>query len=147
MRSIRVGVFETNSSSCHSISFSKDYLDKQAEKDIQNYISDNSLVIELGEFGWGYDESRSSYVKASYILTMCHVNEDIINMRNILELIGTVTHCLNVSVSNENNCYIDHESVMSIKSLLEDIPGKTLMDKAKNFIFDSRIKLIIDGAG
>ena len=94
MKTVRIGVFETNSSSCHSISIDKNYFDKNTY-DIYNYIKDGALIIELGEFGWGYDESNSSYVKASYILTMCHETNDMANMSNILDLIGTaVQHFL-----------------------------------------------------
>ena len=146
MKTVRIGVFETNSSSCHSISIDKNYFDKNT-CDIYNYIKDGSLIIELGEFGWGYDESNSSYVKASYILTMCHETNDMTNMSNILDLIGTAVKCYNVGINNEDQCYIDHESVMPLEAFLKDVSGKTLMNKVKNFIFDPGIKIIIDGNG
>jgi hypothetical protein len=58
MKTIRNNVFETNSSSCHSITFSTGYPDDQ--KDYQ------LLVTGDGDFGWGYDKLETPAEKMNY---------------------------------------------------------------------------------
>ena len=62
MRTIRSLVFETNSSSMHSISITGN----------DNYQKPKQSIIkgEFGEFGWGYDNLDTVYKKLSYVLTM-----------------------------------------------------------------------------
>jgi hypothetical protein len=59
MKKIRQGVFETNSSSTHSICIAK-----EAELTLPK-----SLAFTFGEFGWGYDRLSSTGEKASYLYT------------------------------------------------------------------------------
>jgi hypothetical protein len=56
---IRRGVFETNSSSTHSICISKD----------GDYSLPSSIEFVTGEFGWEISELRSIEEKASYLYT------------------------------------------------------------------------------
>jgi hypothetical protein len=56
---IRRGVFETNSSSTHSICISKD----------GDYSLPSSIDFVMGEFGWEISELRSIEEKASYLYT------------------------------------------------------------------------------
>ena len=55
---IRQGVFETNSSSTHTICINKDF-------DCTNL--DTNLKFGIGEFGWGWDEHYDIYTKAAYL--------------------------------------------------------------------------------
>lgn len=143
---VRNGVWETNSSSCHSITIHKgDYV--LNTKDFDSYITNGKLSIELGEFGWGYDESNDGYVKASYLLTMCKMLDSTCDEQNIIDLLGAILHIHDITLTNEDDCYIDHESVMSLHCLLEEVPGEFLLDKVERFIFDPNITLIIDGDG
>lgn len=64
-KKIRQGVFETNSSSTHSICIAKD-----AELSIPN-----SLHFEFGEFGWECDRLKSVSEKASYLYTGLIAND------------------------------------------------------------------------
>ena len=77
MRQIRYGVFESNSSSTHSIAIPKDC-------DIVSYIS-----FHIGEFGWGCDEADSAdyFYTAIYVTsnTEDEVNEKIAKLKNILD--------------------------------------------------------------
>lgn len=59
MKKTRVGVFETNSSSTHSICIAKD-----AELNIPK-----SLHFSFGEFGWECDTLSDMHTKASYLYT------------------------------------------------------------------------------
>jgi len=101
MKKIRFGVFETNSSSTHSISingqlnseilplkiqqFQKDYVD----------IFDDKIHISLDEeceFGWGYQSITNSWGKFSYAIMMvietegneCKTIEDVYNTEGFL---------------------------------------------------------------
>jgi len=78
-KSIRRFVFETNSSSTHSMCVTKNnVLDQKLE-----YIK-----FSLGEFGWDYDNLRSVGEKASYLYTGILANnrdELIDNIKEILQ--------------------------------------------------------------
>ena len=68
-KQIRRGVFETNSSSMHSLSIHRMGIDTPIKyDDIQD--DDNMLHIKFGEFGWGYERYSDSYHKLQYALTM-----------------------------------------------------------------------------
>ncbi len=59
-KSIRTNIFETNSSSTHTISISRNF-------DVANYQFPKTLVFQGGEFGWDVDiyddvESRCRYL-------------------------------------------------------------------------------------
>lgn len=71
MKQIRKQIFETNSSSTHSVNFRKNS-DKYDWTALDEYVNkdDNKLHIKFGEFGWGYDEYEDAYNKLSYVLTM-----------------------------------------------------------------------------
>lgn len=64
MRIIRKGMFETNSSSAHSIIISNKGTFEKIKPE-----SDGSITIEAREFGWEIEDYNSFYVKASYCLT------------------------------------------------------------------------------
>lgn len=63
MRQIRHGVFETNSSSSHSISIGTQPRTQTLR------VVDGVVTIEDGEYGWGVDYYYDAYTKASYCLT------------------------------------------------------------------------------
>lgn len=64
MKSIRRSVFETNSSSTHSVSISKGDLIKP------NIANLDELNVSFGEYGWEYEEYCYWENKLSYLLTM-----------------------------------------------------------------------------
>ena len=64
---IRHGVFETNSSSTHSISID----DKEFLLDTLVVNSSGNVEIEVGEFGWEQDTYRDASTKASYLHMYC----------------------------------------------------------------------------
>ena len=84
MRQIRNGVFETNSSSTHSIAIPRDC-------DYSNYIS-----FYVGEFGWGWDEVDPAdyFYTAIYETseTKAEVNEKIEKLKDILNAHGIEYH-------------------------------------------------------
>ena len=66
MKKIRKNVFETNSSSSHSLAFSKK--DRGYSYDLP-VDEDGVLTIPFGEFGWGPDVLRTPLEKLSYYVT------------------------------------------------------------------------------
>ena len=71
MKQVRKNIFETNSSSTHSVSISGDSNPSTYTCTLDQYVSDDGyLHIKFGEFGWGYDEYTDDYVKLQYLLTM-----------------------------------------------------------------------------
>lgn len=72
MKNIRHGVFETNSSSTHSIS-----INRNTEGLMETLpVSENGEIeIEPGEFGWELEEYSDPMYKASYALTWAKQNE------------------------------------------------------------------------
>ena len=71
MKQIRRNTFETNSSSCHSITFCGQGLE-------QNYMpidEDGYIHAYFSEFGWEVDDYYDQKSKLSYLLTMAaHLN-------------------------------------------------------------------------
>lgn len=65
MLKIRNNVFETNSSSTHSIAISK----KSRGYSYDLPVEDGCLKLRCGEFGWGPCLLRTPYDKLTYILT------------------------------------------------------------------------------
>lgn len=70
MKQLRKNIFETNSSSTHSVTINGK--DKYEWDALSGYVDDEDgkIHVELGEFGWGYDEYEDAYMKLSYLLTM-----------------------------------------------------------------------------
>ena len=77
MKQVRNGVFETNSSSSHAISFSN----SKHTLDYTQLVPDSDGVIHcwFDEFGWGYfgeDETNSAQIKLNYLVTqICETND------------------------------------------------------------------------
>lgn len=74
MKQIRQGVFETNSSSTHSICIAKD----------NNYTIPKSVSFEFGEFGWEHNTLDSIYKKASYVYTGFVANNRVEDFKQLL---------------------------------------------------------------
>lgn len=163
-RVIRENVFESNSSSCHSLAFSKDSLLQPCYMEVND---NNKITVELGEFGWGYDEYTDWRTKLSYLLTMCAECTEAITeegfyeseeFKEINDAIAEYCHCDGVVIVGADfktgkltwkdkeetyldfDGYIDHQSQFpSIKEFLDYYHTDIV-----NFIFDEGIKLVID---
>ena len=110
---IRHGVFETNSSSCHSLSIKKsrgDYKYDQLKRWVDE--DDNTIHIGFGEFGWECKEYTDPFVKLEYALTMvveteCRdikdVNEffETDGFNEINDLIKRVCDCDGITLTSE----------------------------------------------
>lgn len=70
-RQIRRSVFETNSSSMHSLTIRKG----KTNSSNLHIGNDNKVEIDFGEFGWEISNYPDQYSKLQYILTMCACTE------------------------------------------------------------------------
>lgn len=163
MKTIRNNVFETNSSSSHSLCI------KANNELSDSYLTvddiDNHVHVEFGEFGWGYERTTDQYDKLSYLVTMlvetegngCKSIQDLYKTEGfnaINKVIKEYCKCDGIIIDsvvgpaswNENylvhDGYIDHQSCedySTVQGFLNDY-GITV----EQFIFNSDVILIID---
>jgi len=150
MKKTRQQVFETNSSSTHSISISE--LNDNDILDVLIPDEDGNIVLEGGEFGWDINAYNDAQSKASYaaIYAMEWARDDSENFIKILiNVIKEQTGCNEVifNFSSEYNdqsgkkwAYIDHQSVEDKKLHYMFENPSTL----RNFIFNKKSVLETD---
>lgn len=119
---IRNGVFETNSSSAHSISISDG--DKQFVLD--TIYPDQFGVIRVygGQFGWDFVKFNDAETKLNYAF-QDNVDEDLLR-----KVVMDFTGATEVIFDDKNDGYIDHESCGLAGSVCTDY------ESIKNFIFN-----------
>jgi hypothetical protein len=107
MINIRHGVFETNSSSTHSISIS---ISKSTEGLYSTIVPDSNGVITLkgGYFNWEEDEFSDALTKCNYCAVDCVGDIEKSNM--LIEVIKEHTGAKKVKIVLSENAYIDHQS-------------------------------------
>lgn len=127
---IRTGVFETNSSSTHSLSVARE--DQEFVYDTI-YPDQNGVINVSGEeFGWGWVKYNNSLTKLAYLFQDSYENDHDL----IKEVVMKQTGATEVNF-NENGGYIDHEGVgttYDIRRNSEDL---------RNFIFNKNSWLFI----
>lgn len=124
----RVSVFETNSSSSHSIHIS----DEIALYDT-TLIPNTEGIIELegGEFGWEWARFNDAKTKANYAAVL----ESGANRELLIKAIKEQTGAKEVVFKTGEWSYIDHESV----NLISEIDS---VEKMKNWIFNPNTWLV-----
>lgn len=152
MRTIRRGVFETNSSSMHSITISgKDnYTRKIGVDGVINATCD--------EFGWGEDTFYDSHTKLSYVLTRIGQVENCNNLDElrqsryfnllkemIKEYSGEVLEVICVGDMYDDLGYIDHQSSDTLEEEGLWVDDETQWKfNMMDFIYNSKYVLNID---
>lgn len=145
---VRVGVWETNSSSVHSLVISGKDQVSAAPID----------TVSGGEFGWGYDRLIAPVDKLSYAITAIQYidqdNEDDISKSHWFKWLQDIVEARTGSgfrllINSEWNKYgyIDHQSAPFDDFPLEDFwrsDEAEFKEKMSDFIFNSKWKLIID---
>jgi len=126
-RQIRRNVFETNSSSTHSLCITKnDVLNQKV----------NSLHLSTGEYGWEWELYKNSGDKANYLYTALMYlerEEDLAKFIGILDNNGIEVTFSEKSDEYWENGYVDHADDLSdfIKDVLTD------ENKLMRFLFSS----------
>lgn len=139
MKQIREKVFETNSSSSHSITIepSNDGLYDTIIPD-----DDGNIILTGGEFGWGIEKHTDALTKANYCGVDNLSNED--NLNILKEVIKKQTGCNEVIIDisedwkDDNHSYIDHESVGTSHEAFYS------KEDLRDFIFSKNSILYID---
>ena len=161
MISIRRNTFETNSSSSHSISLTNDYNEYQYQlvSDYsEDYTDDDTLVIDLGEYGWSWNTYVEPTDKLRYLLTQlaqmlgCNSWCDHLSYAEETEYKDTIYESEEFSMIEEAitrntsykklvigslEGYVDHQSAQSPQSCLNEI-GDISYEK---FIFDPNVEI------
>lgn len=170
-RQIRRSVFETNSSSTHSVSIShknSHYFNEDCLDEYMDY--NNKIHVTFGEFGWEIKSYYSPYKKLQYIVTMLAETEGR-NISSVDELFETDGFKLiNDAIADYCNCngiwidsemsidsyewdektytylehdgYIDHQSFEDYSSVRDFLDDYGI--DVTQFIFDEGVCLITD---
>lgn len=128
MKQIRKSVFETNSSSTHSLCISGGEL----EDSYLRVNDDFETIVELGEFGWEIEEYSGQYAKASYLFTILQYNDELTELAK--EAITEYTKTQGVEVRGEG--YVDHQSSDTLDELFVG-SEKEIKQNMINFVFNS----------
>jgi hypothetical protein len=163
MKVIRTSVFETNSSSSHSISIN---LENNLIGGTNLYINpkDNKVHVEFGEFGWNGPILETPLDKLSYLCTMLIQLEGpgIINPNAFLQtegfkfindFIADYCDCGGITIDSsiwydkeykilEHDGYIDHQSCDFYSNIKEFLFENGL--QIADFIFNPGVTVIID---
>lgn len=120
---VRKGVFETNSSSSHSISIADDT--KQFVMDTIYPNQHGVVEVHGDEFGWEWFKHNDAATKASYAAQQFAHNEDSLDI--LAEVIKEQTGADEVKFSGLDDGYVDHDSYGIVPSD---------KDSLRNFIFN-----------
>lgn len=137
-KQIRKGVFETNSSSTHSICIAKNC----------DLIIPENLHFSFGEFGWERNKLDSDYEKASYLYTGLFHNERHEDFKKIIEYLETqkIYTTFEEPIYEEgktwadNDGYVDHAD--ELNEFLNDICNDN--NKLMQYLF-SPLSFILTG--
>lgn len=157
-RQIRTGVFETNSSSTHSLTI---YSTHCSYDNVYFEVEDNYVIVRPGEFGWGYDKYSSPSIKLEYAVLLAlssveysitleeefYESEEFQMLNDLIKYntpySGIILKDFNFKYNEEwsyfdHEGYIDHQSKMTLNEFLSEY-GIDL----EGFIFGDTV-LIID---
>lgn len=128
---IRKAVFETNSSSTHSISICED-----SKGILDTIVPDDSgtIVLEGGQFGWEWKKYNDSLTKANYCAVFAFEDAEQTNM--LVELLTEHTGAKAISVlarREDYSSYIDHQSAACEGGAAKEVFKSK--DSLKKFIF------------
>lgn len=172
-RQIRFGVFETNSSSCHTITVSfKNVTERLSFKALHEYQSwdydgnksnIDTVKLSFGEYGWGPDVVYGEIDKTKYLLTMVGMLENFKNEEEFYQTEGfkTINEVIKEKTPYENGIkmtngsfnnskwdhfidgYIDHQSSTDDYKSLQDF-CETNNITVEEFIFNPEVFVMVD---
>lgn len=135
MTNIRKNVFETNSSSVHTICIAKDF--------DYNGMLPKHITFNVGGYGWGYDCLSCILERASYLYTavLYFDDEEKFNMNHIVDVLnGIGVECTVVTPDEHDDYYIDH--CCELYDWLNTIYNDDTM--LINYLFCDKSHVIID---
>jgi hypothetical protein len=111
----RIDIFETNSSSSHSISFNP----WKSGKDGNNFIPDENgnVYVTGADFGWEWASYNDSVTKANYYLERYKAEPDRLEL--LKKVIEDYTGA-NVIINENTDGYIDHQSFDTLELPADD---------------------------
>jgi len=131
MKNIRHNVFETNSSSSHSISISTD---TTGILDTIQCNAEGTITITSWSFGREWEAYNDPITKASYCLSDCRNDSSRQDM--LRKVIQEHTGASEVKFIIDSNSYIDHESVgNSDEGFVDEDTLKNLIFNPESYIF------------
>jgi hypothetical protein len=108
--SIRQSVFETNSSSMHSLSISENNQILEQPFDKKTTLR-GWIEITGGSFGWGYEELNTPEEKLNYIFQEMNVGSRVEVMNQFAQYFKEMSGIeLKIDLELLNDGYIDHQS-------------------------------------
>jgi hypothetical protein len=135
MQLIRKSTFETNSSSCHTLTIS----DVDEVYDTIEPDDEGTITFNGGEFGWGVDVYTDALTKANYIAVTLTLYSTSADTDVFEQVIKEQTGCKDIVYDiDDDNSYIDHQSIGCIPFSL------TSYNDLRNFIFNPKSVLDID---
>lgn len=137
MKNIRRSVFETNSSSTHSISVSSD---SDGLLQTLPVAPDGTITLGFGQFGWEWEKYNDAWTKANYaaISAVCALSPDKKEM--LINVIKDHTGAKEVVFYNDDQYnYIDHQSLDG-NTLKEAFSNETSL---KNWLFNPKSWLFL----
>lgn len=166
MKQIRRNVFETNSSSTHSVSISSKNSKYYDSTSLDAFIEyDNKVHVRFGEFGWEIEDYNLPYDKLQYIVTMLVETEgnsvscvdelfETDGFKLINDAVADYCHCDGIWIDDdmklesytwdgkthyyiEHNGYIDHQSHEDYGSVQDFLDDYRL--DVTQFIFDNGV--------
>lgn len=163
MFTIRRNVFETNSSSMHSVSYTPRKENAQLDlESLKEKYNGRKIVGYFGEYGLGYDVLCSLEEKLSYVLTMIRYHEHVIDDEdvNVLEAFKACKYfvwlsemfneylgCnLDVELSTDDYYkmgYIDHQSTDTLNNYFKNDEEEFKMS-IMQLLLDDNYTIIID---
>lgn len=125
-KQIRNKVFETNSSSTHSISIATNSKEFMMDTSL---LPDQYGVVELtgGQFGWDWQKYNDALTKANYCAV--HAGNNMQDLNILIEVLKKQTGAKNIAIGIGDS-YIDHQSGGTAGKAFKNY--KTL----RNFIFN-----------
>ena len=143
MKQVRKNVFETNSSSVHTLQISKDGLEPSELK----LNKDGNIEIEFGEFEKDYRIYNTQYEKLQYLISFIAYNYgyyydlgdlyENYDFTTVRDAVCEYTGANDIIVVGETQPHIDHQSADECVIRLYD-------DEIINFIFNKYVVLKTD---
>jgi hypothetical protein len=153
MRKIRKRVFETNSSSMHSLAIIGS--DRMNKNNFSTTTVDGTekIIVESGEYGWGYESLTKPIEKLSYIVTMIPYQDSMNSINEskyfkwLSEMVKDYTgYELTYQTSSSNyyeDGYIDHQSTDTLDSVWVN-DEETFKSNMRDIMFNDKYFIIID---